>query len=532
MNLQNSIRQLLRFLWSAGILSIWCSAPGLSQTDWAEQDRRATGWPDVPSAVRGFRMEGQCRRLGIDSRFTILFDRSGRIVETIDGPLGVRTGFDGRTAWSVDWNGMPRPLELKDAESLITVRSVWTGVWTQPDRPVDVGLDAAAPSSHHRVIRPKRGRLEARLAIGASTRLAEILTMEASDGESKWELSDYRSVAGLRLPYRVRHDTMGEEELFEVTRAEALTAFPDGAFRMPTARPRDTEFRSADSPVIEVRRTRSGHLLVQPMIDGQDVGWFILDSGAGSMVITPQAAEQTGMKPVGRVLLVGVGGKVATQFRTGGSFELGPMRVRGFKFIEADLGFLSAAFGVPIGGICGYDFFARAIVRIDVDKPAVSLYDPAEFRLPSARWDEVVYHGRNIAVRCKFEGGRSALFRIDTGAQGTLAFHVPAVREYKLLEGRETSAAQLGGVGGTLAAKRGRLKTFEIGGHSFRDALVEFAITPRGAFNDPYTAGNVGTAFLSPFELVFDLPNKRMAFVPRISGSAPAGLNAVLEIWQ
>ena len=39
---------------------------------------------------------------------------------------------------------------------------------------------------------------------------------------------------------------------------------------------------TADIPAeLEVKLTYTGHLLVHPLIDGQDVGWFVFDTGAG-----------------------------------------------------------------------------------------------------------------------------------------------------------------------------------------------------------------------------------------------------------
>ena len=36
-------------------------------------------------------------------------------------------------------------------------------------------------------------------------------------------------------------------------------------------------------------RGEGGHILVRPLVDGKDVGFFILDTGCSSLAITPQA---------------------------------------------------------------------------------------------------------------------------------------------------------------------------------------------------------------------------------------------------
>ena len=115
----------------------------------------------------------------------------------------------------------------------------------------------------------------------------------------------------------------------------------------------------------------------------------------------------------------------------------------------------------------------------------------------------------------RFEG-REAPFRLDTGAAGdTVSFHEPAVAEFALLEGRETSGAMAGGVGGMVKMRSGTVTTFAIGGHTFENMPAQFATQRVGAFADPYTAGNIGGVVLGNFRLVLDYPHRRIGFIER-----------------
>jgi hypothetical protein len=117
-------------------------------------------------------------------------------------------------------------------------------------------------------------------------------------------------------------------------------------------------------------------------------------------------------------------------------------------------------------------------------------------------------------VRARFEGGRDGYFRLDTGANGTLAFHAPAVRELGLLEGRKVVPGFGGGVGGHAESRDGKLEWFELAGHRFEGPTVSFSLAELGAFADRYTLGNIGQEFLGPFRIVLDYPGDRIAFVP------------------
>jgi predicted aspartyl protease len=241
---------------------------------------------------------------------------------------------------------------------------------------------------------------------------------------------------------------------------------------------------------------------------------FIFDTGAGAMTIDPAVADELGMPELGEVLAVGVGGKTTASFRRGTRFQLGPLALEDPVYIELDLAFLAPLFGRKVAGIVGYDVLARCVAEVETRTPYVALHDPARFQLAGASWQEVIVTENTPSVRARFEGDHEGLFRIDTGADGTLSFHAPAVRELALLDGRTVTSSASGGVGGTSEAKNGRLEWFELAGHRFEKKMVQFSLAEHGAFADRYTLGNIGQEFLAPFRMVLDYPGGRIAFVP------------------
>src|SRR5439155_736684 len=144
----------------------------------------------------------------------------------------------------------------------------------------------------------------------------------------------------------------------------------------------------------------------------------------------------------------GVGGATTGSFRKGELFQLGPVTIERLTYLELDLAFLAPAFPQKIAGVCGYDLFARSIVSLRPSTGAVEIHDPSRFALRGGRWQELFLHEKNAAVRCKFEGDRQEIFRLDTGAGDTVSFHAPAVQRLNLLEGRTTQPSRSGGVGG------------------------------------------------------------------------------------
>jgi hypothetical protein len=276
----------------------------------------------------------------------------------------------------------------------------------------------------------------------------------------------------------------------------------------------DTRFDAKISPVLEVRRTRSGHTLVHPLVDGQDLGWFVFDSGAGGMVIDRAAADRIAMPVLDNIQVIGIGSAESSRLRQGKHFTLGPMAIDDLKFVELDLAGLSGILGVPIGGIVGFDLIARAVVELDVATPAASIHDPEAYELTRGTWQAVQFSNNHPVVTARFEGDREDSFVLDTGSNDTVIFHAPTVERYKLLERRETTARRGRGIAGAVVHQRGVLEWFEFGGHRFEQVRVSFHTNPDAAA-DIRLAGNIGSRIFSRFVMVFDYSRERMAFVAR-----------------
>ena len=62
-----------------------------------------------------------------------------------------------------------------------------------------------------------------------------------------------------------------------------------------------TRFDSAVSSAVELKPVATGNLPVLPRGNGKHIGWFILDSRAGELAISPKAAVAAKMPAFGAV---------------------------------------------------------------------------------------------------------------------------------------------------------------------------------------------------------------------------------------
>ncbi|MFO0985479.1 MAG: retropepsin-like aspartic protease [Planctomycetota bacterium] len=315
-------------------------------------------------------------------------------------------------------------------------------------------------------------------------------------GEESWALGDYRDEQVLVLPHSWRHTGSGVADEWHAREVGLLDRSVRAQLVRPSNEPGDTALDPDRVGPLTVARARTGHVLVHPLVNGEDLAPFLFDTGAGVTVIDRAAADRLELPALGKVWIGGGGASTPlSRLRRADTLSLGPLTIERPFFTEMDLAPFQAAVGAPIAGICGYDLLARAVIAIDLAAPSVAIHDPDTYRLEAgASWQELVIHDRHPHVRCRFEGDREGLFRLDTGAaQVSLIFHSPAVKEQDLLAGRETEPANgMFGAGGEIGARAGVLEWLELGGRRFSRTRVHFALDERGAVADPYSTGNLG----------------------------------------
>ncbi len=267
--------------------------------------RQAIGTPALAAQPHGVRIEGMARYQGLSGPYTLRCDSRGRFVQTIRLARDQVVGFDGTTAWGVDWSGTPRVLELADLETVQTEMWIRTGRWLAEDGPFHIAIreDAGNASQLRLHLKLKRGLRELDLDVDRSTWLPSRLTARHLGTDEVWEFGDYRVCLGMSLPQRTIHRLGGAADTYEIRDMRPAQPGKDDPFAPRLERPRDTEFRTSGPERFEVKQATGGHLFVRPKVNGVDVGWFALDTGTGAgMTISPTLAQRLSMPAFGQVV--------------------------------------------------------------------------------------------------------------------------------------------------------------------------------------------------------------------------------------
>jgi outer membrane lipoprotein-sorting protein len=452
-------------------------------------------------------ISGTAQYYGEPHSYNLTFDPDGGFVQTFKGPLGETFGFDGKTFWRMDRSKCVTTLDFEDRDRLNAIGLVLTSSWLNPDVPATISGDGYTIN-----LTLKGSGQKETIKVDPKTWLPNEATFPISAGEMKLTLHDWKPVGNRMIPTSFELTEGGLTDKASAT--EITTPTGVSTFAPPTWTPDDVTFKAGVPSGIECKRAISGHILVKPLINGKDVGWFILDSGAEVMVIDNKVADDLKLSKVGKIALTGVGGTIESSFRQVNEFTLGPATLKGTFFTQIELGQIGQLLGIKLAGIVGGDLFKRSIVSIDLTKPAVDINPRDNFALSKGEWLPMRFSTGNPAVEANTDGAPRAWYRFDTGADGTLTFHAPFVKRHKLLDGKKTTDAGSGGVGGVVINKAGQVKWFELAGHRFESPTVVFATATKGAFAEPYLAGNIGQEFMKPFRIVLDFSGYRIALVP------------------
>jgi predicted aspartyl protease len=444
---------------------------------------------------------------------------SGAFVETVKGAISHSVGYDGVTGWCVDDSGMPGPLELDDLDEQIVIAAVWTGRWASGG----VIIDHVAPDGSHIVV-GMRAREAAtrryRLVLDAVTHLPRRLEPVGRD-DVVLELDDFRPGGFGRLPYVAR---LREAWLIDTLRIEAVErTTAASSYAAPGELPQDIELATAEPPPAW-RRTRGKVPLVRAAIDGRDAGWFVLDTGAGSLAIADHVAAARSLPELGRRIVRTSDGVAGAPFRTARTLQIGPATLHRPRFLELDLAAFSRAAGIALAGILGYDLFMRAAITIDADD-GIAITRTA----PDGSWIDLRFQDGCPVIAARVPGPSGpceGLFAIDTGSAAAVTFAAGAAPRVAM---RSRGRTMLRGVSGSIGARAGELPWIEIAGHRIEEVAAVVARPSPGASGDPSpdprVLGSLGMAVLHHFTLAFDYPRRRLQLRRRTRAAqrAPRG---------
>lgn len=258
--------------------------------------------------------------------------------------------------------------------------------------------------------------------------------------------------------------------------------------------------------------TENPLILVPAHVNGHGPYEFILDTGAGTSLLSPRLADGLGIVTGGAREGIGAAGRVSVSLGRVDSLAIGEARGGPMPIaVTAELDAIGAAVGHRIDGDIGYDFLRAFRITLDYQRRVVRLaqgsYEVAGEG--SAGHAEIPFRLAGsvkplVLVPAHVNGSGPHAFVLDTGASATVLSPALAA-ELRI----ETSASEpLTGGGGTLQATVGRAGSLTVGSAELRDVTVMVAdfLVELGKVAGAPLEGILGYNFLRHFRVTLDYP--------------------------
>lgn len=470
------------------------------------------GWRAGDGTVKTLRATGEATRDGKrTARLRLLrYGIASRDTYSDSRGLEYDDGFTGNVFWTTSANGFTvRPVGesaryriaeeavfselVPSATSTVVRHEVVDGVDTAVVRldikvafPIDLYVDPATGAYKRAVLNPG----------GKYERYINGLTYTEVKGKrflSGWHYGNSRSL--------YRYDAF---ELNPEIEPDALR---------PPAQTARWDFGEGTVPV-ELTKETFPRIYVNLAMNGVK-GKFILDTGAGSTVVTDSFARRAGAKRFAQGRAGGIGGSVAANLFRIDSLSVGPSTLKDVIITSALAEDTFGSSGEGVVGLIGFDLFGGAVVELNLDAGTLRVMDPHKVQ-PDEKSGIVVrpdLSDFHIRVPMLLNEKYDVMATLDSGNPLNVLFSSDLIHKQNmpfLVDPHDLGSTRYGGgIGGSEIEHCGKLSSLKLGPINYR---------PVPACDSPSFSTNeilVGLDFMKAFNYVFDYPEDMVLMTPR-----------------
>jgi predicted aspartyl protease len=321
--------------------------------------------------------------------------------------------------------------------------------------------------------------------------------LERVEGSITKQLSDYRSVSGVLLPF-IEKKPVDNGELTITYATRTLRKHLDKtAFAVPFRK--DYQM----PPSGEVTISAEGGLILRTTINGKGPFQTLFDTGSVNFM-SESFAHRLGLKTDTQGLQFGTSSPANIQVHKVhvDSLQIGDLVVRDQIFYT---GALPEDNGTPVL-IVGYELLRRFAIRVDYEHQSLTFYDDPRFHYAGSGTAvplEIQKNGNGLFVEATI-GAASGRFLVDTGNEFGFSLTTRFTKENSLVDvlGAHFLGYNGRGFGGpSPEAYLARVTNMRIGSVSAPSVIAHLTTDPSDRSE---LAGNIGQSILGKFTEVFD----------------------------
>jgi hypothetical protein len=463
----------------------------------------------------GLILEGKYITNGSVAVYRMQFNRQGHFLQqySVTGTRVTASGYDGNDVWSKNAEGETELLELSERRASLLWAAFLSGIWIDKTSGMTYTLarDLPLPDEYLLQFTHEPSQFVGTISINKKSLLPH--KCKFALGSDAFVIMTWRetiSCVGMTWPRIIETSVNDAKRNYQWDSATPADKTVINPFRPRLTPPAHVTFDASKAALLEVKDSKTSGLLVRPLVNGQDVGWFLLNGGFGGNILYEQTARKLKLETFGDGEARVLDRSVKANWCRPKSLLLGRMTLQEPLVHSLDL---PAFPDDPIAGIIGDGIFRSAVIELDPVTAQIALFDPKTYEQErgTKQWQRL-YISKGLGADAEVEGHKGVV-RIDLGStKKAVDIHTPAVKKLNLLEGREVKTTISPG---KEIVKKGKLKYFEIGGHRHEEVESEFATSETGLYSDPDYLGTIGLELLKPFQLVVDCQNRRIAFIKR-----------------
>ena len=340
--------------------------------------------------------------------------------------------------------------------------------------------------------------------------------LDRVQGETTKELSDYRPVDGILLPFKEKKAAGKDILTVAYTQRTLRRQLVVTAFAIPYRK----DYQMTPSGEISV--PADGGLIVQATIDGKGPFKALFDTGSVN-ILSANLARKLGLKLDTQGMEFGTSSPASVQVRKThvDAVQIGDLLIRDQTFYVVDLPDES---GVP-SFVVGYELLRRLAVKIDFDHQRLTFYDAKHF----------LYSGPGTTVPLQFQGNAllvqasigdaSGLFELDSGNESGTMMNTGFTVKNDLVHALGAHFLAYNGrgfAGPSPQAYLARVNTMRIGDVPVPSVIGRFSTDPSDTRN---LAGNIGQDILHHFTEVFDCMRGKVYFETTKESTQPEVFN-------
>jgi len=241
---------------------------------------------------------------------------------------------------------------------------------------------------------------------------------------------------------------------------------------------------------------------------------FILDTGAGTSLLSSKLAKQLAVKIIGSKEGQSAGGKVAVSLAKVDSLAVGETKLGDVNVGVVDLTHIGRTVGAKIDGDLGYNFLKYFRVTIN--------YRDCELRLDDPKRGETLARGAQTEISIRLANPAKPLLLVDVHANGRGPFQfaidtgtsttaiTPELAKQLDVTTSPVGAGTTGGAAVDFHA--GLLQSFQLGGAKIDNMAIVVAdfFTMLSAAVGAKLEGIVGYNFLRNYNVVIDYPGETL----------------------